>query len=872
MGADHTTTPDRTEGRDGAFRADRPSSLRRRRRRRRVATNLGLLVAITLVAGALVAGLGGGSRPGARRQATTAQAATATSTTAPHGPLSFRVDPSLAPEIDAVAPATDRGRPRPVGVLAGPDGYRAEFVLDEVILHADSAAELDAFLARWHGEVLDSFAADVEGQDHLVRVDASRANPATLAVDLLATERHQRGEHRVSDERALRLLALAAAEWRDGTEVVIDWLTEPAGITDGEVYESGDITNTDGTPKNVFDWTFMRAGGAMDIGVGAAWQLLEAHGTLAPSVRYMVVDGGFSRNFDFPDNAKIRKADWGDTNPKSCTNGAACPWHGTDVVLAAMGTADNSYGTAGPAGPVVSQLIAVGNSLDYWSQMRRIERMAEKERPDVVNLSFGRDVTVGGAHAKKWTDRRMRHTRDTGALIVAAAGNNGRSVDTDTLWVPCESTYVICVGGIDTSAAVSDDSNYGEGDSSTSVEIYGPMCVRSINDPNRSALDFTTRRVCGTSVSSPFVGGVAALVMAADPRLGPEEVRGILNDTANVGGLGAKVTGSQRRVNALAAVARALGVDVVAPEVAIESPDNGDELGVAEWVDLRGAAIDFMGRELELHWESDVDGALADGADTSVPPLSHGTHVLTASATDSTGRTAFAQVTVEVVDTPPDVDVVSPPAGLEVYAGNDVALTATTLDPDTWSAIDDADTRWEVLRNGAVVHTATGHQAVLPSAKVTPGDYVVRFTAAGATAEAGFHAMAVPPGQTQPVAIITAPSSAVELDAYNGAPQPVSFAGTGTDAEDGALAGARYRWVAHSSSETKVLCEGSNVPHDGGLGLVVQPKSCESFTGELGLGEGDIGSTTWSVWLEVYDSTGLVATDSVTVRINYVTG
>jgi hypothetical protein len=84
----------------------------------------------------------------------------------------------------------------------------------------------------------------------------------------------------------------------------------------------------------------------------------------------------------------------------------------------------------------------------------------------------------------------MRHVRDTGALIVAAAGNNGRTVDTDTLYVPCESTYVMCVGGMNGSAAVDPGSNFGEGDTSTSVEIYGPMCVRTINDPNRTFLDW----------------------------------------------------------------------------------------------------------------------------------------------------------------------------------------------------------------------------------------------------------------------------------------------------------------------------------------------------------------------------------------------
>lgn len=674
-----------------------------------------------------------------------------------HEPLSFRVDPAVKPSVQQVAAIEGGTGSRPVGALVRPDGAVAELALEEVIIHARDAAELQAFVSRWNGQVLDSFTADNEGQDHLVRVELSRADPSSLTRDLLATEPDQTGEHRASDERVLRLLALAAAEWLRGTELVVDWLAEPTGIESGEAYEASDIS------KNVFDWSYMRAGGAMDIGVGAAWQLLQSKGKLTPSVRYMVVDGGFATNGDFPENSKIRKGEWGDKNPKDCTNGNPCPYHGTDVVLAGMAKVDNKYGTAGPAGPVVSQLIAVGNSLDYWSIMRRIENMVEEEKPDVVNLSFTRDVNAGSAHAKKWTDRRMRHVRDKGALIVAAAGNNGRSVDGDTLWVPCESTYVMCVGGMDGSAAVSSGSNYGEGDSTTSVEIYGPMCVRTINDPNKSYLDFTTRNTCGTSVASPFVGGVAALVMAADPSLGPEEVRKILNDTANVGGLGGKVTGSQRRVNALQAVARALGVEIAAPKVSIQTPTEGKQIRPDNWVDLKGTATDFMGRTLKLSWASDKDGHLADGSTTSIPKLSLGTHVLTATATDSTGRAGSAKVTVKVVDTPPDVQLVSPPSGLKVVEGNSVPLVATSVDSDTWTPVPDKDTAWEVRRNGTVVHTATGHSAALPAAKVTPGSYTVRFTAAGVTVQSSFTVTAIPPGQKAPKATITKPTKNLSL-------------------------------------------------------------------------------------------------------------
>ncbi|GGL98857.1 S8 family peptidase [Micromonospora yangpuensis] len=781
------------------------------------------------------------------------------------GPLAFRVDPALSAPRLTVDPVGRLGTDRKLGVVAGPDDSPVGLVLDEVMVRVAAQTELDAFLARWGGQVLDSFAPDEQGQDHLVRVDVGRADPAGLVADLLAAEPGRSGVYRVGDERALRLLALAAAEWRSGTELVLDWLVEPTGIVDGEVYESADI------PLNVFDWSFMRAGGAMDTGVAPAWQLLESKGRLSKQVKYLVQDGGFQSNLDFPSKVSLHKVEWGKPNTNDCTNGTPCPFHGTDVVLAGMGRVDNGYGTAGPAGPVVEELVAVRNGIDYWTVLRRLEKAAEETHPDVVNLSFTRDVDLGKAWARTWTDRRMEHVRATGAVIVASAGNNGKNIDGDLLYVPCESTHVICVGGMNTDATVAAGSNFGTNDLTTSVEIYGPMCVRTLADSGKPVGD-ATKRTCGTSVAAPFVGGVAALVLAADPSLTSAEVRDILNSTAHVGGLGAKVTGSQRRIDALAAVARALGVKIDKPTVSISTPKTKQQFGVHQTVDLWGTATDFLGKQIPITWTSSIDGVLGDTSVTVVPSLSAGTHVITASATDSLGRTGSATVTVTVVDSPTTTAIISPPAGLTLTPGQSVSLVGASNDPDAFGPVPDTEASWTVRRGGTVVFQATGHQALLPAGTVTAGAYTVTFTAGGTSAQRAFTVTALLAGQHPPAATITQPATPLQLTMADGKPKSVTFAGAGTDVEDGAVSGTRYRWTAYGDGGVKkVLCQGSAVPTDGPIDDVVLPKSCASFTAQLGQLDSGHTGTTWSVWLEVFDSTGLIGVDSVPVQIQVVT-
>src|SRR5437867_4192302 len=99
-----------------------------------------------------------------------------------------KIDAGLAPALKSLE-GLDHGPARPVGAVVRADGSRVEFVSNEIILHAQTQAELDAFLARYGATVLrDGTPLDIAGAD---QVDAPasdgfyllRIDPAKSALD-----------------------------------------------------------------------------------------------------------------------------------------------------------------------------------------------------------------------------------------------------------------------------------------------------------------------------------------------------------------------------------------------------------------------------------------------------------------------------------------------------------------------------------------------------------------------------------------------------------------------------------------------------------------------------------------------------------------
>jgi len=97
------------------------------------------------------------------------------------------------------------------------------------------------------------------------------------------------------------------------------------------------------------------------------------------------------------------------------------------------------------------------------------------------------------------------------------------------------------------------------------------------------------------------------------------------------------------------------------PVVTITSPLDGSSFTEGDSVTFTGTATDTEDGDIaaSLSWSSDLDGALGTGASVSLTTLSVGNHTITATVTDSGTASGNSSITVEIVSTVPDDQLVS---------------------------------------------------------------------------------------------------------------------------------------------------------------------------------------------------------------------
>lgn len=303
--------------------------------------------------------------------------------------------------------------------------------------------------------------------------------------------------------------------------------------------------------------------------------------------------------------------------------------HGTHCA-GTVGAVLNGVGVAGVAPTVTLHAAKVLNSSGSgtWSNIAKGINWVASKGYRIGSLS------LGGESYSRTLDDACRNAYNSGVLLVAAAGNNGKNLD-QTPFYPASFPTVVAVSATNKSDVLATWSNYG-----TDIEFAAPgVAIWSTYPPSLDTNDGTQdgyKRMAGTSMACPHVSGAAALVWALAPSMTNAQVRDHLAATAeDLGAAGRDSKYGYGLVDAERAV-RAVG-DVTAPTVptGLSSPAKTDTTVDLQW----NASSDDVGVHSYNVFVDGTKKAESATTATTVTGLSHLTqYEFRVSAVDAAGN------------------------------------------------------------------------------------------------------------------------------------------------------------------------------------------------------------------------------------------
>jgi serine protease len=304
------------------------------------------------------------------------------------------------------------------------------------------------------------------------------------------------------------------------------------------------------------------------IAVEGAWTINKGSG-----ITVAVIDTGITQVRDLAETKFVKGYDFvNDTEVAKDDNG-----HGTHVAGTVAQSTNNSYGVAGVAYEASLMPLKVLN--EYGSgtvaDIAEAIKFAADNGADIINMSLG-----GGGESQLMQDA-IEYAYKKGVTIIAAAGNES----TDGSSYPARYPHVIGVSAFGPDGEKASYSNYGAG-----VDISAPggsetgtILQETINENGEGVF----LGLQGTSMASPHVAGVAALINAAGVKE-PDQILKVLQQSARViqdDGLNYYGAG---QLNAEAAVKLASQGQISFPDFFRWLRDNG-YLNPRFWID--GGAI-----------------------------------------------------------------------------------------------------------------------------------------------------------------------------------------------------------------------------------------------------------------------------------------
>ena len=405
-------------------------------------------------------------------------------------------------------------------------------------------------------------------------------------------------------------------------------------------------------------------------------------------------------------------------------------FHGTHVAGTIAAVSNNNDGVAGVTHntkimPI--RVLGLGGAGTYYDITQGILYAAgltndsgtgPPQPADIINLS------LGGSGNSVMLENAINDARNAGLIIVAAAGNGSSNQPS----YPASYDGVISVSAVGFDKALAPYSSYGSSVDVTapggdmSVDLNGDGFVdgilSTVADDSSGTRKAVYKRYQGTSMASPHVAGVIALMKSVYPALTLDDVDSLIvagqitEDISGDGELNRNDNYGYGLIDALKAVQQATVLSTgnppptvltISPSIAsIQSTQSSIELTVGK---NGNGAISIMSFSTDTAWATltptniDSDGLGAYELSVNAVGLSDGVYTVLASFVSNTSLTITATINVIVNSVS-----VSPDAG-RIYV--------LLIDPIT------GDTVYFVERdplNGEYTYSISG---------VDPGDYYI---------------------------------------------------------------------------------------------------------------------------------------------------
>ena len=254
----------------------------------------------------------------------------------------------------------------------------------------------------------------------------------------------------------------------------------------------------------------------------AAWNITTGSSSVTIAIIDTGVNGSHRDFFADPNNPSTTKMVTGHSFYDNGTDGGDIApgvnsdlfGHGTHVAGIAGAVGNNGVGIAGVAWncKIMPLMVFSSGGWAYDADIAMAIEWAVDNGADVINMSLG-----GFGYSQLMNDA-IAYAVDNGVVVVTSMGNDGLAVAN----APANSPGAISVGAINGRDEVTDFSTTG----------YHMSVTAPGQDIYSTSMEGEYVHMSGTSMSSPFVAGVCALILSAHPGITPQEVKSQLEATA----------------------------------------------------------------------------------------------------------------------------------------------------------------------------------------------------------------------------------------------------------------------------------------------------------------------------------------------------